>query len=244
MISSFIKSLNKKQKETVEQNLKPILVLAGPGTGKTRILVARIVWLMEKFSIPAEKILALTFTNKAATEMQSRLTNLCGDAGADVYAGTIHSFALDVIRKYNLKVGLDKNFAVCDREYQERVLRNLCTPVIRDNLENKVKGILLAFSQFQMRNKKLPQFAGEKYEEYTKHLKKHQLIDFDQIIVYCRNLLRDNPDILSEYQFLYPAILVDEFQDTDPVQYEIIKLLAAKEKNVFIIADDDQPIYS
>jgi len=244
MFSTFLNSLNEKQQEAVKQPTHPILVLAGPGTGKTRILIARIAWLMQEYSIPPEKILALTFTNKAAQEMQSRLMNICGQQGTDVKAGTIHSFALEILRRYHHRIGFAKNFSVCDREYQERLLKNLLTPVIRDNLDNKVKGLLLSFSQFLMKEKKLPDFAGEKFKEYESHLKKHQIIDFDQIIVNCRNLLMNNPDILAEYQFLYPAILVDEFQDTDPIQYKIIKMLALKEKNIFVVADDDQSIYS
>lgn len=244
MLSSFINALNDNQRAAVKQPLVPLLVLAGPGTGKTRILIARIAWLIHHYSIPPERILALTFTNKAAEEMRSRLVSLCGQEGTDVKAGTIHSFALEILRRYHHIIGMEKNFSVCDQEYQHRLLRNLCAPVIRDNLENKVKGILLSFSQKHMRGKKLPPFAREKYIEYQNHLKKHQLMDFDQIIINCKILFKQNPDILSEYQYLYPAILVDEFQDTDPIQYEIIKLLASKEKNIFIVADDDQSIYS
>ena len=244
MITSLIDLLNIKQRQAIEKPLQPILVLAGPGTGKTRMLVARIGMLLEKHSFPPEKILALTFTNKAADEMKTRLLSQCGQKAIDVHTSTIHSFALEVIKKFNQKVGLDKNFSVCDREYQTRLMTKLCSPIIRDDLDNKVKALLLSISNFQMRGKDLPPFGRDKYNEYSSYLLKHKLIDFNQIIVFCNNLFKEQKDILSEYQHLYPAILVDEFQDTDPVQYEIIKMLAAKEKNIFVVADDDQSIYA
>jgi DNA helicase II / ATP-dependent DNA helicase PcrA len=244
MISSLMDSLNKKQRLAIEKPLQPILVLAGPGTGKTRMLVARIGVLIEKHPFPPEKILALTFTNKAANEMKTRLLNQCGQKAIDVHTSTIHSFALEVLKKFHHKVGLEKNFSVCDREYQTRLMTKLCSPVIRDDLNNKVKALLLSISNFQMRSKDLTPFGKEKYNEYNSYLLKHKLIDFNQIIVFCHHLFEENKDILSEYQHLFPAILVDEFQDTDPVQYEIIKMLAAKEKNIFVVADDDQSIYA
>lgn len=244
MISSLIASLNDKQRLAVEKQLDPILVLAGPGTGKTRMLVARIGILLEKHSFNPEKILALTFTNKAANEMKNRLLNQCGSEAIDVHTSTIHSFALEVIKKFHDKLGLAKNFSVCDREYQTRLMKKLCSPVIKDDLDNKVKALLLSISNFQMNGKELKLFAKEKYHEYNKYLLKHKIIDFNQIIVYCHSLFNEHKDVLSEYQHLYPAILIDEFQDTDPMQYDIIKMLAEKNRNIFVVADDDQSIYS
>ena len=123
-------------------------------------------------------------------------------------------------------------------------MQKLCRPVIKEDLDNKIKALLLSISNFQMRGTNLTPFAAEKYEEYDKYLTKHNLIDFNQIIVLCNKLFTENKDVLSEYQHLFPAILVDEFQDTDPLQYEIIKMLAEKENNIFVVADDDQSIYS
>jgi len=244
MISSLLDSLNDKQRLAIEKPLQPILVLAGPGTGKTRLIIARIELLLQKHSFNPEKILALTFTNKAATEMKTRLLSQCGQSAIDVKTSTIHSFALEVVKNYHHKIGLQKNFSVCDREYQTRLMRKLCSPVIKNDLENKVKALLLSISNYQMKASELAPFAAEKYQEYKKHLSKHNLIDFNQIIVLSNQLFTDNKDILSEYQHLYPAILVDEFQDTDPMQYDIIKKLAENEKNIFVVADDDQSIYS
>ena len=244
MSESYLSFLNEKQLTAVKQPLKPVLVLAGPGTGKTLLLVSRIAWLIEHHEIPAEKILALTFTNKAAQTMQSRLINSLTQNTHDVSCGTFHSFALQLLRKYHSRLGLNKFFSVCDQDYQKHLLQNLCSPYITENLEAKVGSILLSFSNYVMKKKALPQFAKERFDEYRMYLEKHNLIDFDQIILLTRDLMRDNPDIRSEYQFLYCAIVVDEFQDTDPLQYDILKMLCAKQRNIFVVADDDQSIYS
>jgi DNA polymerase III epsilon subunit family exonuclease len=244
MIDQILNSLNDKQIEAVQKPLEPVLVIAGPGTGKTRVLTARVAWLLEYYQIPAEKILALTFTNKAAAEMQDRLLKLTGQKGKDVYCRTFHSFALDILRKYHKHLELDRFFTVCDQDYQEQLLIRLCTPYIRENVELKAKGILLSFSNYISSGRPLSNFARERWDEYLNHLKKHQMIDFDQIILYCRKLLEEKSDVCDEYRHLYPAILIDEFQDTDPQQYEIIRLLAEKNKNLFVVADDDQSIYS
>lgn len=244
MISEFLESLNQKQKSAVEQPLQPVLVLAGPGTGKTRLLVARIGWMIFNKAVSPEKILALTFTNKAAREMKSRLIDLCGEQGKEVWAGTIHSFALELIRKYYKRLGLKKHFAVCDEVYQQKLVKSILTPYTTQEIDNKVKGILLSFSNHLVKGKPLPEFAKERFKTYQQLLLDRGLVDFDQIIVFCLKLLRENQDIVDEYRHLFPNILVDEFQDTDALQYQIIKLLAERSRNIFVVADDDQSIYS
>ena len=244
MLTDILSGLNKSQLNAVSHKVSPVLVLAGPGTGKTRLLVARIAWLMEKEKIPAGKILALTFTNKAAGELKSRLSTVVGEAGISVQAGTFHAFALTILRKYHKQAQLDRFFTVCDQDYQTRLLRNLASPYLREDLDKKVKGIQLSISNHQIRSSSLSRMAQEIYGKYKAHLEKHNLIDFNQIMVKCHDLLQKNEDILAEYRFLFPAILVDEFQDTDAVQYELLKLLAWEHRNIFVVADDDQSIYS
>ncbi len=244
MIDQILDSLNENQIEAVTKPVVPVLVIAGPGTGKTRLLVSRIAWLIKNENINPDKILALTFTNKAAAEMKSRLTELIGPQASDVYAGTFHSFALNLLRRYHERLELNPFFTVCDQSYQDQLVKKLCAPFIEENLDLKVKGILLSFSNYTIRAKKLSVFADERYKEYQNHLHKHNLIDFDQIISFCLNLLEENRDVCEEYSYLYPAILVDEFQDTDPLQYGILRLLSQKHKNIFVVADDDQSIYS
>jgi DNA polymerase III epsilon subunit family exonuclease len=241
---AFLQTLNKKQQYAVKSPQQPVIVLAGPGTGKTRVLVARIVYLIEHLNIKANNILALTFTNKAADEMKNRLYDLNEEQGKKITAGTIHGFALNILRKYHDRIGLSKHFAVCDGEYQMRLVKNICMPFIKENLDSKVKSILNAFSNYIIKGKPLSVFTRERYHEYIRHLTKHNLVDFDHIIVKTRDLLQSQPDVLQAYQQLYQAILVDEFQDTDKIQYDILKRLAYEHRHIFFVADDDQSIYA
>lgn len=244
MESKILAGLNKRQIEAVKMRLAPVLVIAGPGTGKTRLLVSRIAWLITHCYVKPDNILALTFTNKAATEMKLRLLELMGSQGQDVYSGTFHSFALNLLRKYHARVNLAPFFSVCDQDYQFQLASKLCQPYIKENLELKVRGMLLSFSNHVIKNKTLSEFASKRFAEYRQHLLNHSLIDFDQILYLCHQLLKDNRDVREEYQHLFQAILIDEFQDTDPIQYEIIKILGITNKNIFAVADDDQSIYS
>ena len=243
-MNKLVSELNEQQEKACRMPLIPVLVLAGPGTGKTRVLIARIIHTIGHLNIRPENILALTFTNKAAHEMHQRLILAAGSKGEAVWTGTIHSFAFQMLRKYHERLGLNRHFTVCDAAYQNHLVAELCAPYIRENLDAKVRGVLLAFSQHAVNGKPLPQFTADRYKEYEKHLRKHNLVDFDQIIIFCLQLLKEHQDIRSEYQHLYQAILIDEFQDTDQVQYEILKALAERHRNIFIVADDDQSIYS
>jgi len=236
--------LNEKQAAAVSAPRRPLLLLAGPGTGKTLTLIHRIIYNLKYFKIPPDQILALTFSNKAAAEIKQRLYEVIPDKAAKIRCSTFHSFCLDILRKYPDESGLKKHFSVCDQEYQERLLCSLLKTRMRDDPQKKVKGILLAFSNFLLKAKPLPAFSAGLYEEYAAHLQKHNLVDFDQIIVKTHSLLENSKDILEQYRFMNSAVMVDEFQDTDPIQYEIVHLLAAKHGNIFAAADDDQSIYA
>ncbi|KAA3613591.1 MAG: hypothetical protein D8M58_17055 [Calditrichaeota bacterium] len=243
-IDKVLNSLNKKQREAVEKPRIPVLMLAGPGTGKTRTLVARIVYQINHYKIPAEHILALTFSNKAASEMHNRLKGILKSKADKVKTGTIHSFCLDILRKYHQQVGLDAHFTVCNDEYQNSLLENLIADKVRTDRDKVARGIRTSIDHFVIREKPMPPFTAMIYDLYVEHLQKHKLIDFNQILAKTKALLIDNPDICEQYSFLYEAIHVDEFQDTDTVQYEIIKMLATKHRNIFVVADDDQSIYA
>ena len=243
-IENFLDQLNSNQKEAVQKPREPVLLIAGPGTGKTRTIIARIVYSIEKYQIPPEKILALTFSNKAANELQTRLTNLLEDQAERIFCGTFHSFCLTVLRKNHELAGLDPFFTVCDDEYQTNLLTEILKRRAIPDAAKKVKGILLAFSNYRLKDKPMPGFSASVFEEYSRHLQKHKLIDFDQVLTLTLELFEKYPDVLEQYRFLYQSILVDEFQDTDRVQYQIVKKLAEKHRNIFVVADDDQSIYS
>ncbi|RLD17112.1 hypothetical protein DRI50_00205 [candidate division KSB1 bacterium] len=243
-IEKYLNQLNANQKKAVQAPRQPILLIAGPGTGKTRTIIARIVYSIEKYQIPPEKILALTFSNKAANELKSRLSAILEERAERIFCGTFHSFCLTVLRKNHELVNLDPFFTVCDDEYQNNLLLQILKRRKIPDAGKKVKGILLAFSNHRLKGKQLPGFSASVFQEYTKHLQQHRLIDFDQVLTLTLELFEKYPDVLEQYRFLYQSILVDEFQDTDRIQYQIVKKLAQKHKNIFVVADDDQSIYS
>lgn len=242
--NNILESLNDHQREAVSKPRQPVLLLAGPGTGKTRTLIARIVYEIQNYHIPPEQILALTFSNKAANEIRQRLFQELPEKAEKIRCGTFHSFCLDVLRKNTEPAGLQKHFSICDDTYQVRLLTRLLKDRVRENPEKKVRGMLLNFSNHLLKNKPLPAFSAMIYEEYSGHLLRHNLLDFNQLLFKTRELFKKNADILEQYRFLNESILVDEFQDTDAVQYEIVKLLAEKHRNIFAAADDDQSIYA
>lgn len=242
--NSLISELNERQKLAVTSPRQPILLIAGPGTGKTRTLIARIIYEIENHKINPEQILTLTFSNKAAGEIQNRLESVLKNTSEKLRIATFHSFCLDILRKNYEPAGLTKTFSICDSDYQKRLLKQLMLSRVRENIDRKINGILLAFSNHILKGKTLPVFSASIYDEYTQYLKMHHLVDYDQILQKTYILFQDHPDLLNQYRFLNQSILVDEFQDTDPIQYQIIKLLAEKHGNIFVVADDDQSIYA
>ncbi len=236
--------LNKKQKEAVTAPRRPVLMIAGPGTGKTRTLIARIAYQISRYQIPPEQILALTFSNKAAGEIKWRLQDHLKDAADKVRTGTFHSFCFDVLKRYHQAAGLHKYFSICDDSYQRRLVSGIIAKRTREQPDRKARSVLLAFSNHILKNKTLPPFSAAVFDEYQAHLEKHRLIDYDQLLVKTWQLFEKHRDILEQYRFLNQAVLVDEFQDTDPIQYAIVKILAEKHRNIFVVADDDQSIYA
>ncbi|MBD3306039.1 AAA family ATPase, partial [candidate division KSB3 bacterium] len=240
----FLEQLNPKQRQAVTAPLQPILVIAGPGTGKTRTLVARMLYLIQHYGIPPHKILAVTFTNKAKDEMRSRLREELGDAVNDLTIGTFHRYCLDVLRTYHREVGLPKQFAIADETTQLMTLSHAS----RITDERSLRTVLNAISSYRLNKDHLnPNFQGVALKwltPYQKKLRKNNLIDFDQIILLTQTLLSEHPELIEEQQQRFDAILVDEFQDTDPVQYDIMRSLAQQHRNVFAVADDDQSIFA
>lgn len=243
-IEKYLDQLNEKQREAVTSPRHPVLLIAGPGTGKTRTIIARIIYSILQYKIPPEQILALTFSNKAANELKHRLANILQERAEKIHCGTFHSFALSILRKNSGLAGLHPHFTVCDDDYQSSLILSILQKRSIPEANRKVKGILLAISNYRLKDKPMPGFSASVFQEYERHLAQHNLIDYDQILTLTLQIFSKYPDVLEQYRFLYQSILVDEFQDTDRVQYQIVKRLAEKHRNIFVVADDDQSIYS
>lgn len=239
-------SLNEKQREASEHVEGPMLVLAGAGSGKTRIIVARILHLLS-LGIPAAEIIAVTFTNKAAGEMQKRILHL---AKALVLTSTFHSLCARILRESISALGYKSDFIIADEEDSEKVLKqafaSLGIKEDKDLLKNTKRQISTAKSQILFPDS-LPQEMStiqEVYARYAGLLKQYNTLDFDDLLLLTVKLFQQFPDILSSYQDRWRFILVDEYQDTNHAQYLLLKLLAGKEQNVFAVGDPDQSIYS
>ena len=240
----FLQSLNERQRAAVTAPKQPMLILAGPGTGKTRTLVARILFFISHDHIPPHKIIAVTFTNKAKEEMRTRLLEELGDQANDLAIGTFHRYCLDLLREYHHEAGLAKQFAIADETTQLMTLSRAS----RMQDERSLRTVLNAISSYRLNKDNLnPTFQGAALKwlaPYHKELRKNNLIDFDQIILLTQELFAKHPKIVESQQYRFEAILVDEFQDTDPIQYDIMRALARPHRNIFVVADDDQSIFA
>jgi DNA helicase-2/ATP-dependent DNA helicase PcrA len=240
----FLENLNDAQRQAVTAPLEPILVLAGPGTGKTRTLVGRILYLIRHYHIPPHRILAVTFTNKAKEEMKHRLRNELGDFASDLKIGTFHRFCMTILREHYGQAGLPKQFAVADETTQLMALSRASR--IQD--EKSLHTVLNAISSYRLNedhlNLAMRDIAMKWITPYHHELWKNKLIDFDQILMLTQDLFAHHPELVETYRQTFDAILVDEFQDTDPIQYDIMKSLAYQHGNIFVVADDDQSIFA
>lgn len=244
MILDLFNVLNEKQKTAALAPPGPWLVLAGPGTGKTRTLVARIVALIEKYKTKPDHLLAVTYTNKATEEMRERLKDALGDKAMSLQVSTFHAFCISVLREWHEKVGLPKHFTIADEDCQLRVVARVAPMISGErhmrNLISRISGARLNASEVRP----LSNLEHQLYKRYEGELKKNSLIDFDDILFFTQRLFFENPTILGRYRHAFDAILVDEFQDTDRVQYEILRQLVSEHRNLFAVADDDQSIFS
>lgn len=255
-IADLLKSMNDKQKEAVEQTEGPLLVMAGAGSGKTRVLTHRIAYLIEDKHVMPWNILAITFTNKAAREMKERVNKLLEVGGDDVWVSTFHALGVRILRRNIEKLGYNQAFNIAGTSEQKTLIKRILSDQNLDPKKNDPRAILGAISNAK-NDMETPAEYAEKhndgnpfhqvvagvYEEYQKRLKQNDSVDFDDLIMLTIELFEKFPDVLSYYQNKFHYIHVDEYQDTNEAQYRLVQLLADKYQNICVVGDADQSIY-
>ena len=249
-----LSTLNPPQREAVTAPEGPLLVLAGAGSGKTRVITHRIAWLIAQGAAPAS-ILAVTFTNKAADEMRERVVRLVGEAGEDVFVSTFHSFGRWLLEKEHAAAGLPQSFAICDASDQLTLLKRCMRDVNVDDRAFDVRRVLALVSRAKNALRGSipvrPEGQGDDYDlvasevfpRYQAALRAQRAVDFDDLIALPVALLRDHGAVRERQQGRFRHLLVDEYQDTNPAQLELLRLLAGKRRDVCAVGDDDQAIY-
>ena len=243
----FLKDLNKQQFEAVTHDVGSVFVIAGAGTGKTRTLTMRIAYLIAQGYDPS-RIMAVTFTNKAAKEMKSRVIDMVGPSASQVWMYTFHAFGLQILRKHIhlLPYGYLLNFNIIDEEDAKVIIKEVIKSLNLEPKDYSMKHQRHIISLYKTSRLDAFEFNDEEniYLGYVKYLRENQFVDFDDLILYTQELLKTNEEIRTYYQQYFEHILIDEFQDTDVIQYDIIKMLGITHKNVFVVGDPDQSIYA
>lgn len=252
---SIYDKLNEPQREAVYHTDGPLLILAGAGSGKTRVLTHRIAYLIEERNVNPWNILAITFTNKAAGEMRERVDSLVGFGSESIWVSTFHSMCVRILRRFIDRLGYDNRFTIYDTDDQKTLMKEVCKKVSIDTKVFKERSLMSAISSAK-NELILPDefelnvggdFAKLKiakvYREYEAQLKANNALDFDDLLVKTVQLLQTQPDVLENYQERFRYIMVDEYQDTNTVQFQLVRLLAGKYRNLCVVGDDDQSIY-
>lgn len=252
---SIYDTLNTQQREAVYHTEGPVLILAGAGSGKTRVLTHRIAYLIEEKGVNPWNIMAITFTNKAAQEMRERVDKIVGFGSESIWVSTFHSSCVRILRRFIDRLGFDVNFTIYDTDDQKTVMKEICKRLDIDTKVYKERAILAAISSAkdelvspeEYELKVMGDFSKKKialaYKEYQKELKKNNALDFDDLIVKTVELFRSCPEVLDHYQERFKYIMVDEYQDTNTAQFKFVSLLAQKYENLCVVGDDDQSIY-
>lgn len=252
---SVYDTLNDMQRDAVFHTDGPLLLLAGAGSGKTRVLTHRIAYLIEEKGINPWNIMAITFTNKAAQEMRERVDKLVGFGSESIWVSTFHSTCVRILRRHIERLGFGTNFTIYDSDDQKTVMKDVCKRLEIDTKVYKEKMILGAISSAKDEMISPEEYrlnAGgdygkqkiaQAYEEYQKQLQNSNALDFDDLLVKTVELFRICPDVLDYYQERFKYIMVDEYQDTNTVQFLLVSLLASKYQNLCVVGDDDQSIY-
>ena len=243
----FLKDLNTQQFKAVTHDVGSVFVIAGAGTGKTRTLTMRISYLIAQGYDP-KRILAVTFTNKAASEMKSRVIDMVGPSASQVWMYTFHAFGLQILRRHIhlLPYGYLLNFSIIDEEDVKVVIKEVIKSLSLEPKDYSLKHLRHIISLYKTNRIEAFEFNEEEaiYLAYVKYLRDHQFVDFDDLILYTQELFKTNEEIRTYYQQYFEHILIDEFQDTDVIQYDIIKMLGMSHRNVFVVGDPDQSIYA
>ena len=248
-------TLNEQQREAVLHTEGPLLILAGAGSGKTRVLTHRIAYLIEEMGVNPWNILAITFTNKAAGEMRERVDNLVGIGSDSIWVSTFHSACVRILRRYIGLLGYDTNFTIYDSDDQKTLMRDVCRMLNVDTKMFKERMFLGAVSHAKEELITPQEFrleaggdfvklkVADVYEEYEKQLRANNALDFDDLLVKTVQLFQTQADVLDHYQERFRYIMVDEYQDTNTVQFELVRILSSKYRNLCVVGDDDQSIY-
>jgi len=248
-------TLNDRQREAVLCTEGPVLLLAGAGSGKTRVITHRIAYLIEELGVNPWNIMAITFTNKAAGEMRERVDNMVGFGAEHIWVSTFHSTCVRILRRYIDRIGFDNNFTIYDTDDQKHVMKDVLKKLNIDTKQlsertmlsiisnNKNEMISPAEYRLSIQGDFSKVRLASAYEEYQKELQKNNALDFDDLLVKTVELFTACPDVLDNYQERFKYIMVDEYQDTNTVQFKLVKLLASKYRNLCVVGDDDQSIY-
>lgn len=252
---SIYDTLNEPQREAVLHTDGPLLILAGAGSGKTRVLTHRIAYLIDERGVNPWNILAITFTNKAAEEMRQRVDSLVNFGAESIWVSTFHSACVRILRRFIDRLGYDNRFTIYDTDDQKTLMKEVCRKVDIDTKVYKERNLLAAVSSAKNEMILPDEFelnAGgdfgqlkiaKVYREYEAQLKANNALDFDDLLVKTVQLLETQPDVLEYYQERFRYIMVDEYQDTNTVQFRLVRLLAGKYRNLCVVGDDDQSIY-
>ncbi|MBI4498657.1 MAG: UvrD-helicase domain-containing protein, partial [Chloroflexi bacterium] len=251
----FLQGLNPAQREAAERLGGPLLILAGPGSGKTRVITHRIAYLVRTVGVSPHRIMAVTFTNKAAREMRERLTTLLGRGTEDLTLGTFHAICARILRTEAEHAGLERSFVIYDDDDQMAILKRSMQDLSLDPKQVNPRAVLSAISSAKA-ELLTPEAYAERghsyfhevvqrvYTRYQTLLAESKALDFDDLIMRTVQLLRDRPEVLAKYQGRYLHVLIDEFQDTNIAQYALAQCVAGKHRNICVVGDDDQMVYS
>ena len=254
-MTDILANLNPMQKKAVLHNEGPLLILAGAGSGKTRVLTHRIAYLIEEYGVAPYQILALTFTNKAANEMRERVDRIVSYGAESIWVSTFHSTCVRILRRFIDHLGYDRSFTIYDSDDQKSLMKDICKHLNIDTKKYKEKTFLNAISSAKNELQTPDQYAaevakeynkkifGSVYREYQRRLQQNNALDFDDLIMKTVELFQKEPEVLRQYQERFRYLLVDEYQDTNTAQFTLLSLLASRYQNLCVVGDDDQSIY-